>query len=68
MGGRIRGRMEYENFEAGKPLSRKQAMLAMCYECNGSEESRIDCKGYGCPMYQYHPHRGKKYKQEKSDG
>ena len=53
----IAGHRYYIWFEEGKPLTRKQAMLAQCYVCNGEEESNADCQGTDCPMYQYHPHR-----------
>lgn len=58
--GAVKGANHYEKFKAGKPLTRKQAMLALCYECNGFEESGADCGAKNCPIYQYHPHRGKR--------
>ncbi len=58
--GKIRGQREYEKFKEGGPLSRKQAMLALCFECNGFEDSSEDCGTHSCPIYQYHPHKGKK--------
>lgn len=57
---RIAGAKEYSKFKKGEPISRKEAMLAQCYVCNGMEESRADCKGKSCPMYFWHPHREKK--------
>jgi hypothetical protein len=57
--GKIKGQKEWEKFKSNEKLTRKQAMLAMCYECNGLEESNEDCQGTMCPMYQYHPHRPK---------
>ena len=47
-------------FLDGKPLTRKQAVLAQCYVCNGEEEGGEDCLGESCPLYQYFPYRGKK--------
>lgn len=47
-------------------MSSHQAILAMCYECNGLEESNNDCMQdeenglLKCPLYRYHPHRPKK--------
>lgn len=58
--GKIRGQMEWEKFKSGKSLTRKQAMLALCYECNGFEDSNDDCKSGACAIYQYHPHRARK--------
>ena len=58
--GAIRGAREYRKFLEGNKLTRKQAMLAQCYMCNGEEESAEDCQGKSCPMYSYQPYRGKK--------
>jgi len=57
---RIKGAREYEKFKKGMALSRKEAMLAQCYVCNGLEESRADCMAGDCPLYEYHPHRGRR--------
>ena len=62
--GIIKGQREYEKWEAGAKLSRKQAMLAHCYECNGFEESNEDCQGKSCPSYQFMPYKGKKKGKE----
>jgi hypothetical protein len=37
--GIIKGSREFDKFKKGVKLTRKQAMLAKCYECNGLEES-----------------------------
>lgn len=55
----IKGQKEYEKFKAGKPLTRKQAMLAQCYICNGAKEGGTDCRGCSCPMYQYQHYKGR---------
>lgn len=55
--GMIKGQNEYNKFKKSIKLTRKQAILAMCFECNGLKESSIDCKAKTCPLYQYHPHR-----------
>ena len=57
--GMIKGQKEYRKWKDGGKLTRKQAMLAMCYDCNGGDESNEDCLGTECPMYDYHPHKGK---------
>jgi hypothetical protein len=49
----VKGAIEFKRFKEGNPLSRKQAILAHCYECNGFEAQ--DCLGTDCPLYQYHP-------------
>ena len=66
--GQVKGQKEYEKFKDGKPLTRKQAILAQCYDCNGQEESSADCKGKSCPLYQYQPYRGKKAKTATLEG
>jgi hypothetical protein len=59
--GFIKGAKEYEKFEKGEKLTRKQAMLAQCFMCNGFEESAIDCQNSKtCPLYEYHPHKNKR--------
>jgi hypothetical protein len=60
--GQIKGQKEYEKFQKGSTLTRKQAMLANCYMCNGLETSAVDCQGKSCPIYQYQPYRGKRVK------
>ena len=56
--GQIKGANQYSKFKQGKPLTRKQAMLANCYQCNGENEGREDCKGgETCPLYQYFSYR-----------
>jgi len=56
----LKGQVEYKKFKEGKPLTRKQAMLAQCYMCNGEEEGGVDCQGMSCPLYQYFPYKGRK--------
>lgn len=58
--GKIKGQTEWENFKSGEKLTRKQAMLALCYKCNGFEDSNEDCGAKACPIYLFHPHRAKK--------
>lgn len=59
--GKIKGKAEYERFADGKPLTRKEAILAQCYVCNGLDEGGEDCLGgQNCPLYAYFPYRGKK--------
>lgn len=56
--GMIKGQKEFEKFKSGGNLTRKQSMLAHCYECNGYEESNVDCQGKSCPLYQYFVYKG----------
>ena len=58
--GMIKGQLEYQKFKDGKPLTRRQSMRALCYECNGFEESNHDCGAKNCPIYQYMPYKGVK--------
>lgn len=58
--GKIKGQLEYQKFKEGKLLTRKEAILAQCYICNGGEGSSEDCMGDSCPLYQYQPYRGKR--------
>lgn len=51
--GVIKGANFFRKFKEGKRLTRKQAMLAKCYECNGEEEGGSDCNVDTCPMYAY---------------
>ena len=55
---RVKGKREYEKFLKGEELSRKEAMLAHCFVCNGEEDGGEDCLGKSnCPMYQYFPYK-----------
>ncbi len=47
----------YQKFMRKEHLSRKQAMEAQCYECNGySAETKDDCLGSGsCALYEWSP-------------
>lgn len=63
----IKGALQYEKFKRGEPLTRKGAMLAHCYQCNGEEEGAVDCQGKSCPLYQYFYYKGKSAKKEKAD-
>ena len=55
--GLIKGQIEYNKWKTGVEITRKEAILANCYMCNGLEESSADCQGKNCPMYQYQPYR-----------
>lgn len=53
----LKGQKEFRKWKEGKKLTRKEAILAQCYECNGFEA--VDCQGEeSCPMYQFMPYRG----------
>ena len=52
-----KGKLQYDRWQMGKELTRKESMLAMCYQCNGLEESDADCLGKNCPLYAFQPYR-----------
>lgn len=57
--GILKGQKEYEKFKEGKELTRKQAILAQCYVCNGQKDSSEDCLGEKtCPLYGHSPYKG----------
>ena len=54
-------RKAYQKFKNGEPLTRKEAMGAQCFSCNGeSVELAHDCLGDSCPLYPWSPW-GKKH-------
>jgi hypothetical protein len=56
--GKLKGQKEFNLWKEGKPLSRKQVILANCFTCNGEEEGGVDCKGSeNCPLYAYFPYK-----------
>ena len=56
--GYIKGQIEFRKWKSGQRLTRKEAMLAQCFACNGEEESAVDCLGAkSCPMYAYAPYK-----------
>ena len=56
--GVLHGQRAFEKFEAGEKLTRKEAMDAQCYDCNG--RSAVDCQGDSCPLYAFFPYKGVK--------
>ena len=56
--GKLKGQVEYEKFKRGERLTRRESMVAHCYQCNGFESSNEDCKGKSCPLYEYSPYKG----------
>lgn len=50
----VKGKRQYERWLRGEKLTRKQAMVANCYNCNGLDEGAEDCGGErSCPLYSY---------------
>lgn len=55
--GVIKGQTEHKKWEKGQRLTRRQAILANCFICNGMEDSRVDCEAEkSCPIYLYSPY------------
>lgn len=51
-----RGRKECIKHLKGGKLTRKEAVLAKCYDCCcGYEDGKEDCKVKGCPLHPYMP-------------
>ena len=57
--GHIKGAKEFKKLNEGGKLTRKEAMLAYCWDCNGRGLSRADCGVETCPLYQYSPYGSK---------
>ncbi|MBN2180139.1 MAG: hypothetical protein JW743_12025 [Deltaproteobacteria bacterium] len=50
------GKRELLKYLSGERLTRKEAMLAKCYECmNGYTDGKVDCQVESCPLYPYMP-------------
>jgi len=63
--GKIKGQVQWKKWESGAFLTRKEAILANCYNCNGLEDGGVDCLGDNCPLYEYFPYRGVKSRFKK---
>ncbi len=61
----VKGKLEYQKFLKGETLTRKEAILAQCYVCNGCEEGGKDCGASNCPLYQFMAYRKHKPTESK---
>jgi hypothetical protein len=60
IGRSAKGAVPLKKWVAGEKITRNQAILAKCYECcAGYVDGIRDCKLKGCPLYEYHPYKGK---------
>ena len=60
-GSKAKGRSARIRCLEGKPVTRKQAILAYCYDCTGGyEDGAQDCGDTACSLYPYHPYRKKR--------
>ena len=56
-GKNAQGKKEFIKILAGDFPTRKEALLAMCYECMGNYSDGVtDCQCYLCPLYPYMPY------------
>ena len=59
------GYKELKKYMSGKKLTRKEAILAKCYDCcGGYVDGRFDCECSDCPLYDYMPYKGKRPKED----
>ena len=60
------GKTNLINFLEGKHITRKEAISAYCYDCQGyCEDGRVECEQLQCPLYSYSQFN--KYNINKSD-
>ena len=58
----VKGFVSWKRFQEGSHITRKQAILAKCYDCMGYYADfglDKDCKVKDCPLYPYHPYRSR---------
>ena len=60
-----KGEGAHRKWKRGEKLTRGEAILAQCYDCNdGHREGPLsnskDCLGQSCALYQYMPYRANK--------
>lgn len=59
-GRRAIGMVSLQKFVDGNHISRSRAIEAKCYDCQaGYTDGVADCEQSDCPLYEYHPYRGK---------
>ena len=53
-----RGKTLYEKYKQDERLTRRESIIAKCYECsNGYIDGRKDCGITSCPLYPYAPYK-----------
>lgn len=66
--GKIKGQLQYGKWQRGERLTRKGAVLAHCFVCNGFEQGAEDCLGsQNCPLYEYFSYKGVKGQKIEED-
>lgn len=59
-GGRGKGKVQLIAYLKGKPIGRKGAIEAKCYDCMGHYvEGVYDCEDLECPLYPFNPNAKK---------
>jgi hypothetical protein len=62
-GVKAQGQAELIRFERGEEISRHDAIVAKCYECNNwYTDGKEDCLIHSCPLHGYMPYNKNKYK------
>lgn len=55
---KAKGKNELAKYLRGERLTRKQALLARCYDCMGGyTDGKYSCKIVNCPLYPFMPYR-----------
>lgn len=55
-----KGKLEFLKVRCNEKYSRKDAILAYCYDCMGFyEDGKMDCLNEKCPLYPWMPYKGK---------
>ena len=63
-----RGRRELAKHLKGGKLTRKEAMLAACYDCVcGYEDGKVDCRVMRCPLHPFMPFNSERKKSRGED-
>ena len=54
----FQGEDAYFRFLKGGKITRREAMLAKCYECMGGyDDGKMDCCGESCPIFPFYPYK-----------
>ena len=62
------GKKELLKYKNGNSLSRKEAIIAKCYDCCGCfQDGKFDCLIDDCPLYPWMAYKGLKEKGERNE-
>ena len=66
---KAKGKREYEKHLRREQVTRTEAMLAMCYQCQGYYKDGVsDCTNESCPLYPYMPYGTAQHRAKKPRG